>query len=78
MKLSLLQVSPVQEQNLVQSFLQLLTTKLQTGYKDGIFVSHKKGYDYCISARTQSFLRPRRFNADMPLGLHRASVFAGE
>ncbi|CAK9112546.1 Dynein axonemal heavy chain 1 (Axonemal beta dynein heavy chain 1) (Ciliary dynein heavy chain 1) (Heat shock regulated protein 1) (HSRF-1) (hDHC7) [Durusdinium trenchii] len=31
-------VSPVQEQNLVQSFLQLLTTKLQTGYKDGIFV----------------------------------------
>lgn len=27
-------VSPVQEQNLVQSFLLLLTTKLQNGYKD--------------------------------------------
>ena len=26
-------VSPVQEQNLVQSFLLLLTSKLQAGYK---------------------------------------------
>ncbi len=28
------EVSPVQEQNLVQSFLLLVTTKLQSGYKD--------------------------------------------
>ena len=30
------EVSPVQEQNLVQSFLLLVTTKLQSGYKDNL------------------------------------------